>query len=52
MDRGRTGKNILIVEDRVLFAEMLAVLLARALRSPGAPENPSYPEVLQRHLDR
>ena len=41
MDRGRIGKNILIVEDHVLFAEMLAVLLARALRSPGAPEKPS-----------
>ena len=40
MERGRTGKNILIVEDHVLFAEMLAVLLARALRSPGAPEKP------------
>jgi CheY-like chemotaxis protein len=41
MERGRTGKNILIVEDHVLFAEILAVLLARALRSPGAPEKPS-----------
>ena len=40
MERGRTGKNILIVEDHVLFAEMLAVMLARALRSPGEPENP------------
>jgi DNA-binding NarL/FixJ family response regulator len=41
MERGRTGKNILIVEDHVLFAEILTVLLARALRSPGAPEKPS-----------
>ena len=40
MERGRTGKNILIVEDHVLFAEMLAVMLARALRSPGEPEKP------------
>jgi CheY-like chemotaxis protein len=40
MERGRTGKNILIVEDHILFAEMLAVMLARALRSPGEPEKP------------
>ena len=40
MESGRTGKNILIVEDHVLFAEMLAVMLARALRSPGEPKNP------------
>jgi DNA-binding response OmpR family regulator len=40
MERGRTGKNILIVEDHVLFAEMLAVMLARVLRSPGEPEKP------------
>jgi DNA-binding response OmpR family regulator len=40
MERGRTGKNILIVEDHVLFAEMLAVMLARALRSSGEPEKP------------
>jgi CheY-like chemotaxis protein len=40
MKRGRTGKNILIVEDHVLFAEMLAVMLARVLRSPGEPEKP------------
>src|SRR5918994_1407431 len=36
MERGRTGKNILIVEDHVLFA----VMLARALRSPGEPDKP------------
>jgi DNA-binding NarL/FixJ family response regulator len=40
MERGRTGKNILIVEDHVLFAEMLAVMLTRAFRSPGEPEKP------------
>jgi DNA-binding NarL/FixJ family response regulator len=40
MESGRTGKNILLVEDHVLFAEMLAVMLARALRSPGEPEKP------------
>ena len=40
MERGRTGKNILIVEDHVLFAEMLAVMFARAFRSPGEPEKP------------
>ena len=32
--------NILIVEDHVLFAEMLAVVLGRALRSLSEPENP------------
>jgi DNA-binding NarL/FixJ family response regulator len=40
MERGQTAKNILIVEDHALFAEMLAVVLGRALRSPGEPEKP------------
>ena len=40
MERGRTAKNILIVEDHILFAEMLAVVLGRALRSPSEPEKP------------
>jgi CheY-like chemotaxis protein len=31
---------VLIVDDHVLFAEMLAVVLGRALRSPSEPEKP------------
>jgi CheY-like chemotaxis protein len=40
MERGRPAKNILIVEDHALFAEMLAVVLGRALRSTSEPEKP------------
>jgi DNA-binding NarL/FixJ family response regulator len=32
--------NVLIVDDHILFAEMLAVVLGRALRSPSEPEKP------------
>jgi DNA-binding NarL/FixJ family response regulator len=40
-ERGPTAKNILIVDDHALFAEMLAVVLGRALRSPPTePEKP------------
>jgi DNA-binding NarL/FixJ family response regulator len=31
---------VLIVEDHILFAEMLAIVLGRALRSPSEPEKP------------
>ena len=40
MERRQTAKNILIVEDHALFAEMLAVVLGRALRSPSEPQKP------------
>lgn len=38
MERGRSARNILIVEDHALFAEMLAIVLGRAFAAE--PQKP------------